>query len=144
MAIKIALGADHAGFSLKAEIATHLTQLGYEVTDLGTYSEDAVDYPDFAHAVANSVETGISDYGILICGSGLGVSIAANRHAGIRAGLAWNTEIAELTRQHNDANILCIGARFIAPYLAKKMVTTFLSTPFAGGTHANRLQKLNC
>lgn len=143
MPIKIATGGDHAGVSLKSEINKFLLEKGYEIKDFGTYTSDSVDYPDFAHAVASAVENGDFDYGILICGSGLGVSIAANRHKGIRAGLAWNTEIAELTRQHNNANILCIGARFIAPYLALKMVDKFLNTPFDGGSHSRRLGKLN-
>jgi ribose 5-phosphate isomerase B len=144
MPLRIAIGADHAAFSLKNELVAHLTQAGHIVKDFGTHSEASVDYPDFAHAVCSAIENKEYDYGVLVCGSGVGISIAANRHKGIRAGLAWNSEIAALARQHNDANVICLGARFIAPFHAKKMVDTFLSTDFEGGNHTRRIDKLNC
>lgn len=144
MPYKISIGADHAGFQLKEVIKQYLQKAGHRVTDRGTYSTDSVDYPDFAHPVANDIEAGASDYGVLICGSGNGISIAANKHAGIRAAICWMPEIAALARQHNDANILSLPARFISEEDAKKCVDIFFGTAFEGGRHANRVAKISC
>lgn len=140
--LKIAIGADHAGFAYKEIIKAFLSS--YEVKDFGTYSLDSVDYPDFAHPVASAVEKGECDFGILICGSAQGVAITANKHQGVRAAVSWLTEIASLSRQHNNANVICVPARFVSEELAKEMVTTFLDTPFEGGRHANRVDKISC
>jgi ribose 5-phosphate isomerase B len=140
--ISIAIGADHAGFQLKSEIIKHLKSLGHEVTDFGAPSEERVDYPDFAHPVANAVESGKVKYGILICGSGNGISMAANKHKGIRAAVCWNRQIAELARQHNDANILSLPARFISVEEANACADVFLNTAFEGGRHADRVNKI--
>lgn len=144
MSKKIAIGGDHAGFEYKAAIITFLNELGYSVQDFGTKSADSVDYPDFAHPVASSVENQESDLGILICGSANGVAITANKHQGIRAAICWLEEISALARQHNDANIVCIPARFIDLDLAKRIVRTFLTTDFEGGRHQNRVNKIAC
>jgi ribose 5-phosphate isomerase B len=141
---KIFIGADHAGFYYKKIIINHLKSLGYEVVDKGTYSEQSVDYPDFAHPVAEAVETGVADLGILICGSGNGVAITANKHQGVRAALCWTKEIAALARQHNDANIISLPARFVAVEEAISIIDTFLNTPFEGGRHQNRVNKIAC
>ncbi|SDC47286.1 ribose 5-phosphate isomerase B [Pedobacter soli] len=140
--IKIAIGADHAGFEYK-EILKDFLQ-AYEVKDFGPYSADSVDYPDFAHPVANAVESGEFTYGILLCGSANGVAITANKHQGIRAGLCWENEVASLVRQHNNANVLCIPARFVSADEAKKITETFLTTAFEGGRHQNRVEKISC
>jgi len=142
--MKIAIGSDHAGFEYKTEIIKYLQDQGHEVKDFGPSSTDSVDYPDYAHPVASSVEDKTYDLGILICGSANGVAITANKHQGIRAAIAWQNEIAALARQHNNANIVCIPARFIDLELAKKIVTTFISTEFEGGRHANRVNKISC
>lgn len=144
MPYRIAIGADHAGVKLKSVIAEHLRTLGHEVNDMGTHGEQSVDYPDFAHPVAQAVEKGEADYGVLICGSGNGISMAANKHAGIRAAICWNREIALLARQHNDANILSLPARFITDEEAKACADMFFTTPFEGGRHANRVNKIPC
>lgn len=140
--LKLAIGADHAGFEYKEILKEFLGE--HEVTDFGTHSLDSVDYPDFAHPVASAVEKGEADFGVLVCGSGQGVAITANKHQGIRAAVTWLTDIAKLSRQHNNANVICIPARFVSPELAKEMVTTFLETPFEGGRHANRVDKISC
>lgn len=140
----IAIGSDHAGFAYKEKIKQTLIRGGYEVLDKGTFGETSVDYPDFAHPVASAVESGAANWGILICGSGNGVAITANKHAAIRAALCWKEELARLARAHNDANVLCIPARFVSLELAKKMVKAFLSEPFEGGRHLNRVQKITC
>ncbi len=140
--LKIAIGADHAGFDYKQGIIDALT--ANEIKDFGTYSSASVDYPDFAHPVASGVERGDFDFGILICGSGNGVAMTANKHQGIRAAICWNEELAERARSHNDANILCIPARYISPEEAKKIVEVFFSTEFEGGRHANRVDKIAC
>ncbi|GGI22605.1 ribose 5-phosphate isomerase B [Pedobacter mendelii] len=140
--IKIAIGSDHAGFEYKEMLKTFLSD--YEVKDFGTYSPDAVDYPDFAHPVATAVESGDFNYGILICGSANGVAITANKHQHIRAGLCWVIEVASLVRKHNDANVLCIPARFVSEEEAKEITTTFLNTEFEGGRHQNRVDKISC
>jgi len=142
--MKLAIGCDHAGFELKETLKTYLVEKGFELVDKGTYSLDSVDYPDFAHAVSIAIEKGKVGLGILICGSGNGISMAANKHAGIRAALCWKSEIASLARLHNNANILSLPARFISVEEAKEIVDTFLSTEFEGGRHANRVNKIQC
>lgn len=140
----IAIGSDHAGVDYKAQVKTWLESKGYIVKDFGTYNTDSVDYPDFAHPTANSVETGEASFGILFCGSANGVAMTANKHAGIRAGLCWLVEIAELTRLHNDANIICIPARFVSLDLTKEIIEKFMTTAFEGGRHQNRVNKISC
>lgn len=141
---RIAIGCDHAGYTLKEQIRTYLTASGYEVKDFGTYSADSVDYPDFAHQVASAVEQGEFPKGILICGSGNGINMAANKHQGIRSALCWKPEIATLARQHNDANIVALPARFISEEEGKAIVDQFLNTAFEGGRHQNRVNKISC
>lgn len=142
--ITFAVGGDHAGFDYKTDLIDFLASKNIESKDFGTYSADSVDYPDFAHPVAESVEKGEFTFGLLLCGSANGVAITANKHQGIRAGLAWNTEVAKLVRQHNDANILCLPVRFITLEEAKACIEMFLNTPFEGGRHQNRVQKISC
>lgn len=138
----IAVGADHAGFEYKELLKEFLPNV--EIKDFGTNSLDSVDYPDFAHPVADAVEKGDAAMGILVCGSANGVAITANKHQGIRAALCWTEEIAELARQHNDANVLCIPARFVSPEEAKAITEKFLTTKFEGGRHSNRVNKISC
>ncbi len=140
----IAIGGDHAGYDYKSVLIPFLEELGYTVKDFGTYSATSVDYPDFAHPVASAVESKEFDKGILICGSANGVAITANKHQGIRAAICWLEEIAALARQHNDANIVCIPARFVDIDLAKKIAKSFMTTDFEGGRHANRVDKISC
>ncbi|CAN5607198.1 ribose 5-phosphate isomerase B [soil metagenome] len=140
----IAIGADHAGFEYKQAIGEWLAGLGHTIKDFGTNSNESVDYPDFAHPTALFVESGEAAFGILICGSANGVAITANKHQGIRAGLCWDNEVAKLIRMHNDANVICIPARFIALAYAKQFVETFMMTEFEGGRHANRAAKIAC
>ncbi|HWK98944.1 MAG TPA: ribose 5-phosphate isomerase B [Parapedobacter sp.] len=140
----IAIGGDHAGFAYKTELLDFLERAGYTVKDFGPQSADSVDYPDFAHPVASAVESGTFDRGVLICGSANGVAITANKHQGIRAAICWEEELASLARQHNDANIVCIPARFIDLELAKAIIDKFLTTEFEGGRHANRVNKMCC
>lgn len=140
----IAVGADHAGFDYKSQIISYLEAKGFSVKDLGTYSSDSTDYPDFAHPVASAVENGEVSCGILVCGSANGVAITANKHQGIRAAICWLPEIASLARQHNNANVICVPARFVSVQEATEMVDTFLNTPFAGGRHQSRVQKIAC
>ena len=142
--MKISIGNDHAGPEYKKAIVAMLEAKGYEVTNYGTDTDASVDYPDFAHPVADAVESGSFDFGILVCGSANGVAITANKHQGIRAAICWQTEIAALARQHNNANILCIPARFVSEELAKEMTTTFLTTAFEGGRHETRVDKISC
>lgn len=142
--MKVAIGGDHAGWEYKAKIIKMLEKRGVEVFNHGTDTPDSVDYPDFAHPTATDVETGRADLGILICGSGNGVSMSANKHQGVRAALCWNTELAALARQHNDANILSIPARFVSQRMANAMVRTFLDTTFEGGRHKRRVDKISC
>lgn len=142
--MKIAIGCDHAGFEYKEIIKAMLNDLNYTVTDFGTHSTDSMDYPDTAHPVAINVENKESELGILICGSGNGVNMAANKHQGIRAALCWTNEISSLARTHNDANVLSLPARFIDIELAKKITMTFLTTHFEGGRHQNRVDKIGC
>lgn len=140
----IAVGADHAGFEYKQVIVDLLKGKGYQVKDFGTHSPDSVDYPDFAHPVASSVESGDMACGILVCGSGNGVAIAANKHQGIRAALCWTDELAKLSRLHNNANILCIPQRFVSQAVAEAMVSVYLKTAFEGGRHEKRVGKIAC
>jgi ribose 5-phosphate isomerase B len=142
--MKIAIGSDHAGFEYKVALVNYVRELGHEVEDFGPADGDSVDYPDYAHPVASSVEKGSNALGVLICGSANGVAITANKHQGVRAAIAWQNEIAALARQHNNANVVCIPARFIDLDLAKKIVSTFISTAFEGGRHANRVDKISC
>lgn len=141
--MKIAIGCDHAGYELKEQLKSFIQSKGWEVKDFGTYSAERADYPDFAHSVAISVEKKESDYGLLMCGSGNGINMTANKHKGIRAALCWNKEIAELARLHNDANILTLPARFISEEEAKACVTVFYTTSFEGGRHAGRVDKIS-
>jgi ribose 5-phosphate isomerase B len=140
----IAIGADHAGVAYKQEVKEWLEKKGYQVKDFGTYNTDSVDYPDFAHPTASSVETGEAAFGILFCGSANGVAITANKHAGVRAGLCWLTEIAQLTRLHNDANMICVPARFVSIESAIEMIDAFMTTAFEGGRHQGRVDKISC
>ncbi|MEQ8418210.1 MAG: ribose 5-phosphate isomerase B [Imperialibacter sp.] len=144
MSLKIALGADHAGFGYKEKILSFLQREGHVVKDFGTHSADSIDYADFAHPVATSVESHESDFGILICGSGNGVAMTANKHQQIRAALCWKEELAALARQHNNANVLCMPERFVDYEEAEKMVRAFLSVEFEGGRHERRVGKISC
>jgi ribose 5-phosphate isomerase B len=140
----IAVGADHAGFKYKGEVINHLNKLGFQVSDFGAYSENSADYPDFAHPTAASVENNETCCGILVCGSANGVAITANKHQQIRAAICWQKDIAELARRHNNANMLCIPARFISLDLTFDIIDTFLNTPFEGGRHEKRVNKIAC
>lgn len=140
---KIAIAADHAGFDYKEMIKNHFGA-EYDFTDFGTDSRDSVDYPDFVHPAATSVENGENEFGILICGSGEGVSITANKHQKIRCALCWEVEIAELSRRHNNANMISVPARFVSENLAIQMIKAFLNTNFEGGRHQNRVDKISC
>ena len=140
----IAIGCDHAGFEYKTALVKWLNAKGYQVKDFGVYENKSVDYPDYAHPVASAVETGEAAFGILLCGSANGVAITANKHQGIRAGLCWENEVAKLVRLHNDANIICIPARFVAEAMAELMIETFINTVFEGGRHAARVDKIAC
>ncbi|WP_268033484.1 ribose 5-phosphate isomerase B [Algoriphagus sp. PAP.12] len=144
MAKKIAIGGDHAGFEYKGKLIQKLESQGYEVKDFGPFSTASVDYPDYVHPLSTAVENGEYDLGIVICGSGNGVAITANKHQGIRAALVWNTELAALARQHNNANVVALPARFIAYELAEEITEVFLTTEFEGGRHANRVNKIAC
>lgn len=139
---KLAIAADHAGFKLKKELIGYLEKKGIEIKDFGTYSEESADYPDFAHPMAAAVENKEFELGISICGSGNGISMTANKHQGIRSALCWNVEIAKLARQHNDANVCSLPARFISTDEAKQIVDAFLLTDFEGGRHERRVQKI--
>jgi ribose 5-phosphate isomerase B len=141
--MKLVIGADHAGFAYKKEIIQHFAT-EHQIIDKGTYSEDSVDYPDYAHLVAQEVENKNVDFGILLCGSGNGIAMTANKHQKIRAALCWTSEIAILARLHNNANILCIPARFVSLEQAKAIVTNFIQTEFEGGRHLNRINKIYC
>ncbi|MCO5258720.1 MAG: ribose 5-phosphate isomerase B [Crocinitomicaceae bacterium] len=138
----IPIGCDHAGFQLKQELIKHLTNKGYEIKDFGCYSEDSIDYPDFGHPVAEMVEQNKGMLGIVICGSGNGINMTVNKHQGIRSALCWETEIAKLAREHNDANIISLPARFVSIESAIEMVDMFLTTDFEGGRHQRRVDKI--
>jgi ribose 5-phosphate isomerase B len=140
----ISIGNDHAGPEYKKAIVAHLEAMGHTIINNGTDTTASVDYPDFGHAVANDVEEGKAELGIVICGSGNGIAITANKHQGIRCALCWTPEIAELARQHNDANIISIPARFVSLEQALEMVDVFVKTLFEGGRHSNRVNKIAC
>ncbi|HND88385.1 MAG TPA: ribose 5-phosphate isomerase B [Saprospiraceae bacterium] len=140
----IAIGCDHAGFAYKDGLVSLLQSQGHLVLDFGTHSLDSVDYPDFAHAVADCVAKGQAERGILLCGSGNGVAMTANKHPEIRCALCWTEEIASLARQHNNANVIALPARYVTEILAQAMVRIFLSTPFEGGRHERRVGKIAC
>ncbi|RRJ94158.1 ribose 5-phosphate isomerase B [Flavobacterium macacae] len=142
--MKISIGNDHAGPDYKKAIVEMLKAKGHEVTNYGTDSVDSVDYPDFGHPVATDVENGKAQFGIVICGSGNGINMTVNKHQGIRSALCWTKEIAGLARQHNDANIISIPARYTSINQAVEMVETFLNTDFEGGRHQNRVDKIAC
>ena len=143
MSIKIAIGSDHAGFELKEQLITYLRSHNNNVIDKGCFSLDRADYPDYGHAVANAVINKEVDLGVLMCGSGNGINMSANKHKGIRAALCWNAEIASLARQHNDANILVLPARYISIEEAYKCLDYFLTAKFEGGRHQARLEKID-
>ena len=138
----IAIGSDHAGFEQKLEVIRWLNKNGFQLMDVGVYENKSVDYPDYAHPVANAVEEGEAAFGILLCGSANGVCMTANKHQNIRAAICWQEEIAKLARLHNDANILCLPARFISTEEAINILTIFMSTDFEGGRHQNRVDKI--
>jgi len=142
MALHIAIGGDHAGFTYKAMLKELLDELGHKMEDFGPASDASVDYPDHVHPLAKAVANKDADLGILICGSGNGVAMTANKYQQIRAALCWTPELAKLAREHNDANILCIPARFVSEEIAQEMVRTFLDTAFEGGRHLNRVNKI--
>lgn len=144
MSKKIAIGGDHAGYYHKEKIVTFLKNKGYEVKDFGPFSADSADYPDFVHPVCTAIENGEYDFGVLICGSGQGVTITANKHQKIRAALCWDTDLAAVTRQHNNSNVICLAARWTAYELAETIVETFLTTEFEGGRHQRRVDKISC
>lgn len=142
--MKISIANDHAGTEYKTFLQNYLTSLGHQVKNFGTDGSDSVDYPDFAHPLADSVTKKETELGILICGSGNGIAMSANKHADIRAAICWNEELAALARQHNNANVICIPARFVSKELAQKMLETFLNTEFEGGRHQKRVAKISC
>jgi len=142
--MKIAIGGDHAGYSYKQRLSDFLSKSGHEVVDFGPGSEASVDYPDHVHPLATAIEQKEADLGILICGSANGVAMAANKHQGIRAAICWNKDLAALARQHNDANVICLGARFLAYEYAEGIVDVFLTTGFEGGRHQTRVDKISC
>jgi len=140
----IAIGCDHAGYELKAKLIQHLENKGFNTINKGTDGPDSVDYPDFAHPTASSVDKGEADWGILICGSAQGVSMTANKHQGVRAAVVWTNDIARLSREHNNANMICLPARFINDEDAIQFVDTFSETAFEGGRHERRADKIAC
>jgi ribose 5-phosphate isomerase B len=142
--LPLAIGCDHAGYDLKETLKNVLEAAGWRVVDKGTFGKDSVDYPDYAHPVAEMIASGASSVGILICGSAIGVSITANRHKGVRAAVCWNEEVAALARQHNNANIICLPARFITAQQAEQFINIFLTTQFEGGRHERRVEKMEC
>ncbi|MEE6187358.1 Ribose-5-phosphate isomerase B [Mycovorax composti] len=140
----IAIGSDHAGFEMKEFVISYLEGKSLAFKDFGTHSAESADYPDFAHPVAEAVASGAFSFGILLCGSGNGVAITANKHQEIRAALCWDEEIAALARKHNNANVICIPARFVSESVAEEMIDVFIKTAFEGGRHANRVNKISC
>ena len=140
----IPIGSDHAGFALKTKIICYLKEKGYQIDDKGCYSEDSIDYADYAHPVASLVENNKGMKGILLCGSGNGINMTANKHQGVRSALCWSVEIAKLAREHNDANILTLPARFLTEEEALLIVDVFFSTEFEGGRHQKRIEKIPC
>ncbi|SEK95632.1 ribose 5-phosphate isomerase B [Chitinophaga rupis] len=144
MSLPVAVGSDHAGFEYKEEIISYLEGLGLQVKDFGAHSKDSADYPDYAHPVATAVEREEVAFGVLVCGSANGVAITANKHQGVRAAICWGEELARLARGHNEANIICIPARFVDTDVARQMIDVFINTPFEGGRHENRVRKIAC
>lgn len=144
MAQIIGMAADHAGYELKEVLKVMLKDMGYEIRDFGTYSTESMDYPDVAHPLADAVESKEVDFGIAMCGSGNGISMTLNKHQGIRAALCWTAELAALAKQHNNANILSLPARFISEDLAKEIVKAYIAASFEGGRHERRVQKIAC
>lgn len=144
MSKKIAIGGDHAGYAYKERLSELLKNNGYKVRDFGPYTDASVDYPDYIHPLCGAVESGEYEQGVILCGSGNGVAITANKHQGIRAAICWNEELAVLARQHNDANLISIPSRFVSFELVEKMVLQFLNTEFEGGRHARRVNKIPC
>ena len=142
--LRIALASDHAGYNLKQTVINYLTEKGATIHDFGCYSTESCDYPDFAHPMAAAVEAGEYDFGITICSTGNGICMTANKHQGIRAALCWDIRLAELARQHNNANVLGLPANFVSEELALKMVETFFTTDFEGGRHERRVNKIPC
>ena len=142
--MKIAIGGDHAGYNYKSRLKAFLENSNHEMLDFGSDTDASVDYPDHVHPAAMAIEKGEADLGILICGSGNGVAMAANKHHGIRAAICWNQDLAALARQHNDANVICLGARFLAYEYAEEIVNTFVNTDFEGGRHQRRVDKISC
>ncbi len=144
LSLPVAIGCDHAGFDCKEDLISLLEGEGVAIKDFGTYSKDSVDYPDFAHPVAAAVENGEAAFGVLLCGSANGVAITANKHQGVRAAICWGEEITELARKHNNANVICIPARFVRDGDAEKMLDIFMNTAFEAGRHADRVKKISC
>ncbi len=142
--MKISIGSDHAGYELKEVIIKYLNNAWHKVENEGPFSSESVDYPDYAHPVASAVEDGVAAFGILLCGSANGVAITANKHQGVRAAICWGEELAQLARKHNNANIICIPARFVREGDAEKMVGIFMTTDFEGGRHLHRVEKIAC
>ena len=142
--MKLGICSDHAGFDFKTDLIKHLQELGHEVVDFGTHSTASMDYPDVAHPLANAVENGEVDFGIAMCGTGNGMQMALNKHQGIRAGLCWSAEISQLIRQHNDANVLVVPARFVPFETIVEITDAYLNTPFEGGRHQGRIDKIPC
>ena len=141
---KIGIACDHAGFQMKELLVGYLSTKGYDVVDFGCHSEESIDYPDFGHPLAEAIENGELEQRVGLCGSGEGMAMTLNKHQGIRAGLCWNTDVAALTRQHNDANVVVLPARFISNDEAIAIVNTFLSSDFEGGRHQGRVEKIAC
>jgi ribose 5-phosphate isomerase B len=139
---KIAIGSDHAGFALKSQLADHLREAGHDVEDLGTHSEESVDYPEYGALVARAVVQGQADYGVCVCGTGIGIGIAANKVKGARAAVVHDTTSARMARQHNDANVVCVGARLTGPQAAADAVDAFLAAEFEGGRHQRRIDEI--
>lgn len=142
MAQKIGLASDHAGYELKEYVKSYLDEKGMAYKDYGTYSTESCDYPDYAHALARGIEDGEVEAGVAVCGSGEGISMTLNKHQGIRAALVWQPEIAHMTRQHNDANVLVMPGRYISKETAREIMDEFFSTPFEGGRHIRRIEKI--
>lgn len=142
--MNISIGADHAGYQLKDKIVKHLEEKGIKMKDYGTHGDASVDYPDFGHPVAKDVSNGAAELGIVICGSGNGINMSVNKHQDIRSALCWNEELASLARQHNNANVLALPARFISEELGIKIVDAFLGAEFEGGRHERRVNKISC
>jgi ribose 5-phosphate isomerase B len=141
--MKVAVASDHAGFAYKEKVRQYLSEKGYEVVDFGAFSADRSDYPDFGHPASEAVSNGSADRGVFVCGSGIGISITANRHRGVRAVDAVTTDMAKMAREHNDANVLALGERLITWEEATKIIDTFFSTPFEGGRHERRVEKID-